>query len=217
MSSSRAGRHEHRLNGDTSRSPSVKISSSEHLTNGHVSHAPVHYTAHHGSTGTSSSSAEEEQFKNPLRASEKVLQSIHEQAPPVSSIAAEVHNPHEEYNEDVPVEDNAHWGEVSDVGQEMQQQLRDEVWSIENDEEDSFDDDEEFDGDLEGNDFPSDRIVLGKQIGRGSFGKVFEANAHGIIEGESVTQVIVKVSKNKLLQYCYYGECLAFNMIIRTI
>ena len=131
------------------------------------------------------------QYKDPLKSSERVLQSINEQQPlsqpPPPS--ADVSNGQRERVEDSP------WEEVSDIGQGMQSHLREDSWSEEdNSFEDDFDQEEEEE--VDGGDimeFPSDKINLGKLIGKGSFGKVFKAEAHGLVDGEEVTKVVIKV------------------------
>ena len=189
FSSSRAGRSNsgalaeaRRMNTSSNSSPSVRISN-EHPSNVHPSKS-VYYTAN---TSTP------EQFKNPLKAPEKILHSISEQ--PIS-VTAELH-------EDVTnvTEGDHPWEEVSDIGQGMQQNLRDDAWT--EDEEDSFEDDSFEEESVDGGEyqkghedsdaFPSDRIQLGKLIGKGSFGKVFEADAYGLVDGEEMTHVVVKV------------------------
>ena len=153
----------------------MTLPSNERLTNGHA----VHYTS------------TPNQLKDPLKESAKALQSISERPisvnPPVTNVAVETHKA-------APPEERQ-WEVVSDVGEGMQENLRDEVWSEEND---SFE--EEFDGepqqqDEDVNEFPSERIRIKKLMGKGSFGRVYEAEAYGIVEGEEVTSVVVKVSR----------------------
>ncbi|KAG8226012.1 hypothetical protein J437_LFUL004133 [Ladona fulva] len=43
--------------------------------------------------------------------------------------------------------------------------------------------------------FPRDKLKLGRQLGSGAFGVVMKADAYGIIEGEAVTTVAVKMVK----------------------
>ncbi|XP_037297097.1 vascular endothelial growth factor receptor 1 isoform X3 [Manduca sexta] len=43
--------------------------------------------------------------------------------------------------------------------------------------------------------FPSDKLVLGKQLGAGAFGVVYKADARGIINAEETTPVAVKMVK----------------------
>ena len=184
MSSSRTGRHNGggHLTGNgqvgSSRSPSVTLSSNQ--TNGHA----VHYTS------------TPNQLKDPLKESAKALQSIIERpisvSPPVTNVAVEAH--------EAALPEERQWEVVSDVGEGMRENLRDEVWSEEND---SFE--EEFDGEpqeLEDredvNEFPSERIRIKKLMGKGSFGRVYEAEAYGIVESEEVTSVVVKVSRRKI-------------------
>ena len=122
--------------------------------------------------------------------SEKILQSISEQ--PVQ-LKAELND----YKETTTFEADHPWEEVSDIGQGMQQNMREDAWS--EDEEDSFDD-ESIDGGYQEEDsdaIPSDTIKLGKQIGKGSFGKVFEADAYGLVDEEEMTHVVVKVCVTK--------------------
>ncbi|CAB3236151.1 unnamed protein product [Arctia plantaginis] len=43
--------------------------------------------------------------------------------------------------------------------------------------------------------FPSERLILGKQLGAGAFGVVYKAEARGIINAEETTEVAVKMVK----------------------
>merc|ERR1719273_3098174 len=49
-----------------------------------------------------------------------------------------------------------------------------------------------YDEDIE---FPKERLTLGQQIGSGAFGKVIKAKAVGIIKGEDVSTVAIKMAK----------------------
>lgn len=158
------------------------------------------------------------QLKDPLKSSEIVLQSINEQqhSTPLASPMTTTAEVYEEYQgarggerQYEPWED-----QLSDVGQGMRQQLRDGVWSEEND---SFDDgevgEEAYDGEEQQQQIQEDQeqppqadddenelnqysindIQLGTMIGKGSFGKVFEADVYRMVEGEEKTRVVVKV------------------------
>ncbi|XP_063227946.1 vascular endothelial growth factor receptor 1-like [Bacillus rossius redtenbacheri] len=49
--------------------------------------------------------------------------------------------------------------------------------------------------------FPRDRLKMGRQLGAGAFGVVRKAEAWGIVEGESVTTVAVKMVKSADIAY----------------
>ncbi len=45
--------------------------------------------------------------------------------------------------------------------------------------------------------FPRDKLVMGKMLGSGAFGRVMKATAEGIVPWESSTVVAVKMLKTK--------------------